>query len=271
MLTNHPTADPELNAVLQELVTGIQAALGDNFIAAYLQGSFAAGDWDTHSDVDFLVAIDHDVPEADLPGLQAMHARVYDLPSKWAKHLEGSYFPKATLRRGDPTPKPLLYLDNGSRELVRSTHCNTVVVRWVVRECGITLAGPGPHELIDPVSADDLRQEVLATMQDWARQIFANPEEMNNRWYQPFAVLSYCRMLQTLQTGRIESKPAGAQWAQSALDGRWAGLIQRAWEERPDPSLKVRQKADPDDFARTLEFIRYAIAVSSSDQRTPER
>jgi hypothetical protein len=43
--------------VLHELVTSTQAVLGDNFIGAYLQGSFAAGDWDAHSDVDRLIAI----------------------------------------------------------------------------------------------------------------------------------------------------------------------------------------------------------------------
>ncbi len=259
---NDPTPDPDLNAVLLELVTGAQAVLGDNFVAAYLQGSFGVGDWDNDSDVDFLIAIEHDVSDADLPTLQAMHGRIYDLQSNWALHLEGSYFPKATLKRGGPTGGPLLYLDNTSRVLIRSNHDNTLVVRWVTRECGITLAGPDPDALIDPVSADDLRQEVLMVMHDWAQQLFADPDQMNNRWYQPFAVLSYCRMLHTLQTGRIESKPAGATWAKSVLDPRWRGLIQRAWEERPNPSLKVRQKADPGDFDSTLEFIKYALAVS---------
>jgi predicted nucleotidyltransferase len=258
----HPTPDLELNVVLHELVSSIETILGDNFIAAYLQGSFAVGDWDVYSDVDFLVAIEQEVSGVDLSALQAMHARIYDLDSKWAKHLEGSYFPKDILRHNDPTREPLLYLDNTSRELIRSNHDNDLVVRWVARECGITLAGPDPHELIDPVTGDDLRQEVLATMRNWAIQIFANPEQMDNRWYQPFAVLSYCRMLHTLLTGRVESKPAGARWAKSALDSRWAGLIERAWEERPNPSLKVRQKANPLDFKSTLDFIRYALDVS---------
>lgn len=260
--TTRPTPDRELNVVLHELVTSVQAILGDNFVAAYLQGSFAVGDWDAHSDVDFLVAVDHKVPETHLAALQAMHARIYDLDSNWAKHLEGSYFPKETLRHDDPSRAPLLYLDNTSRELVRSDHDNTRVVRWVTREYGITLAGPDPHELIDPVTADDLRHEVLATMRDWAQQIFANPAQMDNRWYQPFAVLSYCRMLHTLRTGRVGSKPAGAQWVTSALDSHWADLIERACKERPNPSLKVRQKADPDDLKRTLDFIKYALAVS---------
>jgi hypothetical protein len=259
--TNNPTSDPELNAVLHELVTSIQAILGQNFISAYLQGSFGLGDWDVHSDVDFLIAIEHEVFEVDLPALQAMHARIFNLESGWAKHLEGSYFPREILKSNDPTKTPLLYLDNTFDKLIRSDHDNSLVVRWVVRESGITLAGPDAGELIDPVPADDLRQEVWVTMQDWAKDIFSGRWEMNNRWAQPFAVLSYCRMLHTLQTGRIHSKPAGAQWAKSALEDCWSGLIQRAWEERPNPSLKVRQTADPDEVKATLAFIQYALEL----------
>jgi hypothetical protein len=260
--TMHPTPYPDLNAVLREFVEGAQAVLGDNFLAAYLQGSFAMGDWDTDSDVDFLIATEHDVQEADLPALQAMHGRIYDLDCPWAQHLEGSYFPRATLRRGDRVGEPLLYLDNTSRALIRSEHDNTLVVRWVVREYGISLAGPEAKVLIEPVSAGALRREVRATMQWWAEQLFANPNEMNNRWYQPFAVVSYCRMLHTLHSGRIGSKPAGARWAKGALDSRWIGLIERAERERPNPSLKVRQAANADDLKRTLDFIKYALEVS---------
>jgi len=260
--TNPPTPDRELNWVLRELLTSIQAILGDNFIAAYLQGSFALGDWDTYSDVDFLVAIDHEICEADLASLQAMHARIYKLESNWAMHLEGSYIPKEILRRADPARTPLQFLDNTSWKLIPSDHDNTLVVRWVVREFGIMLAGPDPKTLIGPVSANDLRQEVLATMRGWAEMLFAEPDQMNNRWYQPFAVLGYCRMLYTLYTGTVGSKPAVARWAKDALDGRWSGLIQRAWDERPYPSLKVRQPADAGDFKLTLEFIAYALEVS---------
>ena len=60
MIMMAPTADPELNGVLRELVTSLQAILQDHFLAAYLHGSFALGDWDVHSDVDFLVRLDHD-------------------------------------------------------------------------------------------------------------------------------------------------------------------------------------------------------------------
>ena len=53
ILPTDPTPFSDLNAVLRELVTSAQAALGENFLAAYLQGSFAVGDFDADSDVDF--------------------------------------------------------------------------------------------------------------------------------------------------------------------------------------------------------------------------
>ena len=254
-----PTSDPDLNAVLEELVTGVRTILGPNFVGAYLQGSFALGDWDSHSDVDFLVIIDHPLFDAEPAALQEMHGRIYDRPSPWAQHLEGSYFPRDLLRQGDHAKTPLYYLDNGSRELILSNHDNELVVRWVTREHGLTPAGPEASSLIGPVPAQDLQREVLTTMHTWGQEILAGEYPIDNRWAQPFAVLSYCRMLHTLHTAGITSKPAAARWARTTLDSRWVDLIQRAWDDRPDPSAKVRQPADPDDVERTLAFIDYAI------------
>ncbi len=262
MKTNFPTADSDLNDVLNQFVTSVQALLGKNFVSAFLHGSFAIGGWDADSDVDFSIVTEHHVSEENIIALQSLHARIYNLESDWAKHLEGSYFPKKILKNGDPTKKELLYLDNAHHKLILSDHDNTLVVRWVLREYGITLAGIDPQALITPIPADTLRLEVFATMHEWAAEIFTGKWGMNNRWAQPFAVLSYCRMLHTLHTGRIASKLSAAQWAKNALDKHWSDLIQRSWEERPNPSLKVRQNADPTDLSSTITFIRYALEFS---------
>lgn len=261
MRDSHPTPYPALNAVLSEWMNSIQAVLGGDLIGSYLQGSFAVGDFDTHSDVDFLVAIRNELSDDQLERLQATHARIYDLDSPWAKHLEGSYYPIADLKRYDPNSLPPWFLDNTFKELARDPHDNTRVVRWVVRERGIILTGPDPKTLIDPVDPLELRREVLGTMRDWAAELFSSKYPIDNRWAQPFAVLSYCRMLHTLQTGAVESKLASVRWAEEALDRRWTDLIQRAWQERPNPSLKVRQAADPEDIRQTWEFIDDAIQL----------
>jgi hypothetical protein len=257
-----PTPYPELNAVLQQLVDNVQAALGSSFVAACLQGSFAVGDFDRHSDVDFIVAIEEELSDKQVQALQAMHERLYNLDCAWAQHLEGSYFPKAVLKDYWQRGQPLWYLDHGSRSLVRSDHCNTVVVRWVVREYGVALAGQRPAMLVNPIPVETLRQEIMATMRDWGQQILDEPEHFNNRFYQTFIVLNYCRMLHDLHTGSPGSKRAGAEWAKATLDPAWAGLIDRAWDGRPNPALSVRQPADPADFRSTLEFVRDVIRAS---------
>jgi len=69
-------------------------------------------------------------------------------------------------------------------------------------------------------------------------------------------------MLHSLYVGRVDSKRAGAEWAKTNLDPVWAGLIDRAWTGRPNPAESVRQRADPDDFRATLEFVRFIMAES---------
>ncbi len=89
----------------------------------------------------------------------------------------------------------------------------------------------------------------------------ANPAQYDNRFYQGYLVLNYCRMAHDLLCGLPGSKRAGAEWAKANLDPAWADLIDRAWDGRPDPAFSVRQRADPVDLARHLEFIRYVTDV----------
>ena len=252
-----PTPYPELNRVLRDFVDSVQAVLSTNFVGAYLQGSFAVGDFDLHSDVDFIMVIEEELSHEEVHGLQAAHERIYCLNIPWAQHLEGSYFPKKVLRDHARLGEPLWYLDHGSRSLIPSAHCNTVLVRWVVREQGVILAGPAPALLVDPIPVETLRKEIMATLHDWGQEILSNPDHFKNRFYQGFIVLSYCRMLHDLHRGLPGSKLAGAQWAKANLDPCWKGLIDRAWDGRPNPAVSVRQRANPKDFKETLEFIHY--------------
>ena len=257
-----PTPYPELNQVLGELVSRIQHILEDNFIGAYLQGSFAVGDYDQHSDVDFIVVIEDDLTARQVDALQIMHDQVYQLDSEWAKHLEGSYFPREILRQHKKRGMKLWYLDHGARTLVRSDHCNTILVRWIVREKGVRLAGPLPKTLVDSISKEVLRAEIFETLTNWGQQILDNPTPYSNRFYQGFIVLNYCRMLHDLHRGCPGSKREGAEWAKSVLDPSWSELIDRAWECRPDPAQKVRLPAHSEDFEKTLRFVKQIMIES---------
>jgi predicted nucleotidyltransferase len=259
-----PTPYAELNQVLSDLVSRIQEILDSDFVGAYLQGSFAVGDFDLHSDVDFIVVINDALSRDQIDALQEMHDQIYQLDSKWAQHLEGSYFPREILRNHAKRGIKLWYLDNGARSLIRSDHCNTILVRWVVREKGVTLAGPSPNTLVNPISDELLRAEIYGTITNWGQKILDDPTPYNNRFYQSFIVLNYCRMLHDLHTGYAGSKREGADWAKAALDPCWSDLIDGAWAGRPNPAHKVRQPADPQDFEKTLEFVEYVMNESLS-------
>lgn len=257
-----PTPYKGLNQVLDELISRIEEILGDKFIGAYLQGSFAVGDFDEHSDVDFIVVVEEDLTPDEVDALQVMHDQVYELDSEWAKHLEGSYFPMDVLRDYSKRGIDLWYLDHGARSLISSDHCNTILVRWVVRENGVTLAGPSPKSLVDPISVEIIRLDILDTLKYWGRQILDDPAPYNNRFYQGFIVLNYCRMLHDLHRGYPGSKREGAEWAKSVLDPSWSELIDGAWDCRPDPAKKVQEPPDPESFKMTLRFVEYVMEES---------
>lgn len=251
--------------MLGELVGGARAVLGDTFCGAYLHGSFATGDADEFSDVDFVVVTHDELTTDQQDGLQALHRRLHALDSPWATHLEGSYIPRRHLRRVDRSRRPFLFLDNGASELVPDNHCNTAVVRWLLRECGLVLAGPDPRLIVDPVSALDLRREATARVQEYADWAAESPAEAGpmSRWKQPYLVLTFCRLLFTVAEGRVASKRDAADWAAATLDHEWSPLIRRAVADRPDPWERVRQPADPALAARTLDFATYAVAEAA--------
>ncbi len=264
-----PTPYRELNEVLGDLVGGVAVILGDGLVGGYLQGSFAVGGFDLHSDADFAVVTEGELTEDQVGALQVMHDRIFGGGKEWAKHLEGSYFPRATLRDVSQAGSELWYLDNGHRRLERSNHCNTVTVRWILRERGIPLIGPEPATLIDPIATATLRGEIAEVIESWGREILGDPDRYRNRFYQSFIVLNLARMLHDLRAGSIGSKRTGAEWAKQHLDPSWIGLIDRAWSGRPDPARSVREAADPQDFTSTLRFVRYIMDQSHIRRESP--
>jgi len=248
---------PEVAILLEELLESVQAILGDHFIGMYLEGSLASGDFDQDSDIDFVVVTDIDISGGLFSALQAMHDRIATIDSWCAIQLEGSYISRHALWRYDPAHALHPNIERGRGERLKMVeHDETWAVhRYVLRGQGITLAGPAPQTLIDPVAPADLRQAALKTLHGWAAQILDNPAQMKDCGNQSYIVLTLCRILYTLHHGTVVSKPVAARWAQETLGNRWATLIERAWTGRHNPGLE----ASPDDVSGTLEFIRFAI------------
>ena len=255
----HLTPFPDLDDVLTQLTVGLQRVLGSDLAALHLQGSFALGDADQGSDVDFLAVTQERLTPVQAEAVQAMHRTIFELPSPWAQHLESSYFPAQLLRRPDPLSMPIPYLDNGSRTLEDSDHDNSLVARWVTREHGISMYRPPAQELIEVVRPETLKAEVLAALHRWGAALLTDPDGLNNGWRQPYVALNTTRMLHTLDGGAVHSKKAALDWAWEHRDPHWTPLLERAWAKHADQFMRYQELTDPVDLQLTRQFIRFAM------------
>jgi hypothetical protein len=243
------TPYPEINSVLEELLSGARAVLGRRFVGMYLDGSLAIGDFEPDkSDLDFVVVTDGELSDETFRNLQAMHERVATGTSKWVRELEGSYIPQRALRH-DRRPAAHPYIDRGSTlAVVHQESGYWVIHRHMLREHGVGLAGPSPRTLIDPVQPSELREAVLGILREWWMPMLLDAPLLQNSFYRCYAVLTMTRMLYTIRHGAIVSKLVAARWAGEALDGRWGRLIQHALAWSRDA---------PPDLNETLAYIRY--------------
>ena len=260
MKTLSPTPYPDVNEILNLLLTSVKEILQDQFIGMYLFGSLANGDFDQHSDIDILVLTNNEISETEFTALQEMHERIAKINSPWAIQLEVSYISQNAIRRFDRS-NTIVHprLDRGDGEtLHRMAHeSDWIIQRHILREHGVVIEGPGPRSLIDPVSRNNLRQAVTDVLPLWVNPVLDDPSQIDKRGYQSFFVLSLCRMLYTMKHGEIVSKPFAAKWAKENLS-QWTPLIERAWIGRQNPGLKAR----PEDIHGTLELIRYTLEYS---------
>jgi hypothetical protein len=200
-----------------------------------------------------------------------MHARISTLDSWCATQLEGSYLPEQALRIFDPVHVLHLQIDRGQGERLQHMQIDDpflilawwgggVLLRAVFRENGIPLAGPAPKNLISPVSPDELKQAMLATLEGWVAPLLVESDQIKNRGYQSYIVLTLCRILYTLEHGSIASKPVAAHWAQANLGEPWSASIERTWSGRHDPGAKT----SPEDVDGTMDFIRFTLECSKN-------
>jgi len=225
-----PTLYPDVNEILGLLLTNVQEILEDQFVGMYLYGSLSSGDFNPEtSDIDFLVVTTDSLAKEHIGALKSMHEQLWASGLPWAKRLEGSYVPRSLVRRHDPDGDPCPTV-NEQEFFVDKRGSDWIIQRHVIRESGVTLAGPDPATLIDPVSADEIRGAVRETLQEWWFPLLQDSSWLAERGseYRAYAILTMCRALYALEHGTILSKPAAARWAQTRLGEGWRDPIARA-------------------------------------------
>lgn len=258
MNSSAPTPHPDVNAFLQPLLTGINAILGSDAVAIYLDGSLANGDFDAASDIDFLVVTERDITPQQFAALKQMHINLVGTDSPWAVQLEGSYLSRQAIRRYDPEHALHPNLERGPGEVLKMADHDAgwLPHRIILRERGIVLQGPPARELIDPVPPEQLTQAMRAVLRDWAAPFLTDPERIQSSGYQSYIVLSLCRILYTLRHAQVATKRQAMRWGRKRFGQPWRELIDLAWTVRADSDrLSMREQ-----LPLTLDFIRFALA-----------
>jgi predicted nucleotidyltransferase len=230
LIANRPTQYPEINKILDLLLSSANIVLGNQLVGMYLYGSLSSGDFNLEtSDIDFLIVTTSSLSDKTIADLESMHHHIWKSGLKWASKLEGSYIPKRDIRRHDPRSGPCPTVNEGQFYLDQRGS-DWIIQRHVIREQGIVLAGPDPKTLIDPVSSNDIRKAVKGVLQEWWFPMLENPAwlQRHGTEYHAFAILTMCRALHSLEYGTIVSKPEAARWAQKALGEEWSQVIEQA-------------------------------------------
>jgi predicted nucleotidyltransferase len=247
-----PSIFPNVNAVLNSLLSDVKEILKDQFVGMYLYGSLSSGDFNPEtSDIDFLVVTIDSLSEQIIFELEAMHKQTWATSLKRASKLEGAYVPKELIRHHDPNGAPCPAVNEG-QFYVAGLGSDWIIQRHVVREFGVILEGPDPKTLIDPVDPDDIRGAVLGILHEWWFPMLEDPSWLRDHEseYRAFAVITMCRVLHALEHGTIVSKPKAIQWAETRIDNIWKPLIYKA--------AMVSQYREKDILLdETLDFIRF--------------
>lgn len=251
---SYPTPDPDANAVLDLLLSGVREIFGAHLIGLYLYGSLATGDFDpATSDVDFVVVTDVPLDDRVFAQIDALHRHIAGSGLKMAHKLEGAYTSPRTLRRYDPSDPPSFYYneDQEDKLSIGSLGGDWLIQRHVLREHGVVVTGPPLKPLIDPVSPEAIRETVRELLGGWWASMLEDATFLQPDAYQVFAIMTLCRALYTLEHGTIASKPESTRWALAHVEVAWRPLIATALEWRPGSTF--------DRLPQTLDFIAYTL------------
>ena len=245
-----PTVYQDVNAFLNLMLDNLEPILGDQFVGLYLGGSLAIGDFNPdRSDIDFIAVTAGELPPETITALEEMHTRLWATGGKWAKRLDGSYVPQQVLRCWTPEHAPCPFVEEDSFQV--TDQGSAVIQRHIIRQYGVIVAGPSPRTLIDPVDADDLRTAIRDMLERWWRPQLDDPTWVHQSKKQPFAILTMCRALYTLEHGVLCSKPVAARWVQEVTGKQWTTLIEWALAWPPD--------TESNHIASSLSFIQYTL------------
>lgn len=245
---------PDIRAFLDLILSRMQAILGEKLVGLYLFGSLAIGDFDYEiSDLDLLAATTVDLDENKFGELEKMHDRLVENNSQWKNRLEIAYLSLHGLKTFKTHTTQAAIISPGEPFHFKESEKHWLIDWYIVRKNGITLFGPPPANIIEPISKEEFVQAVREQANKWRDYV---EHAKHSRPYQGYVILTMCRAFYAVKNGKQVSKKQAALWAQKQLP-EWSSLIQNAikwrksWrDENVNPELT---------FPQTKRFVHFII------------
>jgi hypothetical protein len=246
-----PYAD--VDDLLRQLLNQMQQILQGDLVGLYLFGSLVMGDFDRGiSDIDLLAATASEIDQQTFDRLNRMQLNFIAEHPAWNDRIEIAYLSTTALKTFRTQTSPIGIISPGEPFHIKEAGSDWLINWWMVRERGITLFGPAPASLIDPISKQDFLQTVHEHARWWRTHVY----EMRPRKAQAYAILTLCRALYACHYGEQVSKKQAAEWAQARWP-EWATLIHNALEWRV---ARQDDGVDPEaTIPDTVRFVHFAI------------
>jgi Domain of unknown function (DUF4111) len=214
-------------ALLRQLAVCLNDELGENLLSLSVHGSWVAGDFiPGRSDLDLLALLTEDPDDRTLAGLTAVHAAISAASPEWDNHVEVDYVSTdavVSVLAQDGSKHAMVRISPGEPIHLLQANLHYVLNWRAAREHGHRILGRLPSEVLPPIPDNLVREVVIEHARQWPAWL----EGASNPEFQAYAVLTMCRALTLLSTGRQRSKHAAAVWGQEFMP-EWRGLIRWA-------------------------------------------
>ena len=251
----------DARATLSDLAAAIEGHFGTDLLGLYLFGSLAAGGfYPGKSDLDLVAVIATEVDEgSQLEQLRSLHDAFVSERPRWIERIEVAYVERSVLQTfGDRAHGRAAVISPGEPLHIRDVGAEFTLDWHSVTTQGETIFGPPPLEIGPQVSDSAYRHAVEAVLNEW-------PNRVREPWvayvpaHQGYVVMTLCRALYALATGKQAPKEEAATWA-AARYPEWSHFIAEA---------QATYRADRRDSHHALiSFTDYAVAQAEEPGRS---
>lgn len=221
------TPHADVNELVVAVSDGSRAVLGGDMVGMYLTGSLATGDYvPGRSDVDFVVVTDAALGDDHVEALRAMHERIALARRSRLPWIEGIYVPTDLWRRHIPGGATCHRLTVDGTFGVQLLGANWVIERALFPGA-ITVDGPPPQTLVDPVSDAEVAAAAREAALSWWPHTLEDVSLLPDEAHLVFAVLTMARAWFSAEVAAQATKTEAARWLADRRP-EWATLLHEA-------------------------------------------